>query len=169
MKCRLGECSRKARQREPAPRTRLASAIKQPPRVFGALRERHLTQGCPTEGWIFPSASRENHFNGDSSKDEHAKALAVSGVQRFEPYVLRHTALTGIAAACNDPFVVMRIAGHSSITMTQRYCHPQADAVERAFAKLGAGGGVRTRTGLLKSSNKVCCSLDAQAVPACIR
>jgi hypothetical protein len=29
-----------------------------------------------------------------------------------------------------------RIAGHSSITITQRYCHPQADAIERAFAKL---------------------------------
>jgi hypothetical protein len=29
-----------------------------------------------------------------------------------------------------------RIAGHSSITITQRYCHPQADAIERAFLKL---------------------------------
>jgi hypothetical protein len=30
-----------------------------------------------------------------------------------------------------------RIAGHSSITITQRYCHPQTDAVETAFSKFG--------------------------------
>jgi hypothetical protein len=35
-----------------------------------------------------------------------------------------------------DAFTLARIAGHSSITITQRYCHPQADAIERAFAKL---------------------------------
>ena len=31
-----------------------------------------------------------------------------------------------------------RIAGHSSITITQRYVAPQADAIERAFAQLGS-------------------------------
>jgi hypothetical protein len=34
-----------------------------------------------------------------------------------------------------DAFTLARIAGHSSITITQRYCHPQADAVEAAFSK----------------------------------
>jgi integrase len=52
----------------------------------------------------------------------------------FEPYVLRHTALTQLAQAGCDAFTLARIAGHSSITITQRYIHPQADAIERAFA-----------------------------------
>jgi hypothetical protein len=30
--------------------------------------------------------------------------------------------------------VLARIAGHSSITVTQRYIHPQADAINRVFA-----------------------------------
>jgi heat shock protein HslJ len=30
-----------------------------------------------------------------------------------------------------------KIAGHSSILITQRYCHPQSDAIERAFASAG--------------------------------
>jgi len=42
-----------------------------------------------------------------------------------------------LAVGC-DAFTLARIAGHSSITITQRYCHPQADAIERAFAKLPA-------------------------------
>ena len=47
---------------------------------------------------------------------------------------MRHTALTRMAPFC-DPFTLARIAGHSSITITQRYCHPQADAVEAAFSR----------------------------------
>jgi hypothetical protein len=50
-------------------------------------------------------------------------------VAAFEPYVMRHTALTRMAPSC-DAFTLARIAGHCSITITQRYCHPQADEVE---------------------------------------
>ncbi len=39
----------------------------------------------------------------------------------------------------NGVYTLARIAGHSSITITQRYCHPQADAIERAFGKLAGG------------------------------
>jgi hypothetical protein len=34
-------------------------------------------------------------------------------------------------------FVLARIAGHSSITITQRYVHPQADAIGRVFSQVG--------------------------------
>jgi Phage integrase family len=52
---------------------------------------------------------------------------------------MRHTALTRLAESGCDAFTLARVAGHSSITITQRYCHPQADAIERAFVKLTAG------------------------------
>jgi integrase len=65
----------------------------------------------------------------------HAKAVC-GGVRAFEPYCLRHTALTRLAEAGCDAFTLARIAGHSSITITQRYCHPQAEAIEAAFGKL---------------------------------
>jgi hypothetical protein len=35
-----------------------------------------------------------------------------------------------------EAFTPARRAGHSTITITQRYCHPQADAIEQAFTKL---------------------------------
>lgn len=69
---------------------------------------------------------------------DHADVIR-AGVVPFEPYCLRHTALTRLAESGCDAFTLARIAGHSSITITQRYCHPQADAVERAFAKLAGG------------------------------
>ena len=59
-----------------------------------------------------------------------------AGVKAFPPYTIRHTALTRLAAAGCDSFTLAKIAGHSSITITARYCHPQAEAIERAFAKL---------------------------------
>jgi hypothetical protein len=46
-----------------------------------------------------------------------------------------------------DAFTLARIAGHSSITITQRYCHPQADAVEAAFSKFGNRSEVVTEGG----------------------
>ena len=66
----------------------------------------------------------------------HADVVEV-GVKPFQPYSLRHSALTRRAEAGCDAFTLARIAEHSSITITQRYCHPQADAIERAFSKLG--------------------------------
>jgi site-specific recombinase XerD len=59
-----------------------------------------------------------------------------TALKPFAPYCLRHTALTRLAESGCDAFTLARIAGHSSITITQRYCHPQADAIERAFTKL---------------------------------
>ena len=112
------------------------------PRVHGLLLERHRAAGTPSAGWIFPSNSWQGHFNSDCAKDQHRIALRESGVRAFEPYILRHTGLTRIAiAAGHNPFVVMKIAGHSTLTMTQRYCHAQADDMQRAFAALEARSG----------------------------
>ncbi len=114
------------------------------PAVFAALETRHSDSGYPHGGWVFPSGSREGHFNKETAKGQHKRAIeAVNAIAKangttqlkwFEPYVLRHTALTRLAQAGADVFTLARIAGHSSITITQRYVHPQADAIERAFA-----------------------------------
>ena len=65
----------------------------------------------------------------------HCSAIQ-AGWKGFEPYCLRHSALTMLAESGCDAFTLARIAGHSSITITQRYCHPQADAIERAFKQV---------------------------------
>jgi integrase len=112
------------------------------PTVYEVLRSRHERSGRPAEGWIFPSSSKYGHFNGDVAKDQHKKALTDSRVKAFVPYTLRHTALTNLGErAASDVFVLARIAGHSSITVTQRYIHPQAEAINRVFATRAEDSG----------------------------
>src|SRR2546429_4830768 len=88
-------------------------------------------------------------MNKDTAKDQHKRALDCANakakgkkeLKHFQPYVLRHTALTRLGEAGCDVFTLARIAGHSSITTTQRYVHPQSAAVELAFQKLVTQGG----------------------------
>ncbi len=117
------------------------------PAVYEALKARHTAQGSLSEGWVFPSGSKSGHFEQGSAKNQHDRTFVTlekarkknpdpSEIKPFEPYCLRHTALTRLAEAGCDAFTLARIAGHSSILITQRYCHPPADAIERAFAKV---------------------------------
>jgi integrase len=111
------------------------------PAVYTALKAKWEATGKPEEGWLFPSSAHEGHLNKDTAKDQHKRAIErvnAKGkpneqIKYFQPYILRHTALTQLAEAGCDVFTLARIAGHSSITITQRYVHPQADAIERAF------------------------------------
>ena len=44
--------------------------------------------------------------------------------------------LTRLGEMGVDAFTIMRIAGHSSITVSQRYVHPTPETQERAFDRL---------------------------------
>jgi len=126
------------------------------PDVYRMLKARHEAQDKPAAGWVFPSTAKGGHLEQGTGKTQHSAAIAKVNAETikanaklseagekllpllpvFEPYVKRHTALTRMAPFC-DAFTLARIAGHSSITITHRYCHPQADAVEAAFSKFG--------------------------------
>jgi hypothetical protein len=85
-------------------------------------------------GWLSLGARRSTgHFHLPGHRSIRA------GCKQFEIYCLRHSALTMLAESGCDAFTLARIAGHSAITITQRYCHPQADAIERAFGNLPGG------------------------------
>ena len=93
-----------------------------------------------------------------SAKNQHLKALTAlteahkekpeekPEVKPFPPYTLRHTALTWIAPYA-DAYTLAKIAGHTSITMTARYIHPQQNAIESAFVKMADGNKVVTKAG----------------------
>lgn len=54
----------------------------------------------------------------------------------FVIHSLRHTMLTRLGESGTDAFTIMRIAGHSSVTVSQRYVHPTPEAMEKAFERL---------------------------------
>lgn len=121
------------------------------PNVYAVLLERFEDAGQPVDGYLFPSKSADGHLTGNVAKDQHARALEDCDVTPFVPYILRHTALTNLAKKGADAHTLARIAGHSSIVITMRYVHPQADAIERAFAM--AHGKIKPRR--LRGQTKV--------------
>jgi integrase len=112
--------------------------------VRSAIENRWLLAGKPAEGWLFRSSDagtghlvtvKGYHARALKAVNDEAKKKELAPLKAFEPYILRHTALTRLGESGCDAFTLARIAGHSSITITQRYVHPQADAIERAFGR----------------------------------
>jgi hypothetical protein len=66
--------------------------------------------------------------------------------------------LTRLGEAGVDAFTIMRIAGHSAITVSQRYVHPSPEALERAFEKLenlNANSGQRFETTTIPTTAEI--------------
>ncbi len=67
--------------------------------------------------------------------DDVVKELGFEHLRRHD---LRHTGLTWMADAGVPVHVLRKIAGHGSLTTTQRYLHPDRRALEAAGASLSA-------------------------------
>jgi integrase len=102
-------------------------------RVVLMLRRRLAESISP---WVF--ANREGKpYLVTSINHLHQKVRASLNLREdFVIHSLRHTMLTRLGESGVDAFTIMRIAGHSSITVSQRYVHPSQEAVERAFHRL---------------------------------
>jgi integrase len=59
----------------------------------------------------------------------------------FVLHSLRHTMLTRLGESGVDAFTMMRIAGHSSVVVSQRCVHSSPEAVERAFERIQLSSG----------------------------
>ena len=105
-------------------------------RVRAMLAARRRESQSP---WVFPGASADKPrlvTSLDHQNAEVRKLLKLSG--EFVLHSLRHTMLTRLGEAGADAFTIMRIAGHSSVTVSQRYVHPTPETLERAFERLEA-------------------------------
>jgi integrase/recombinase XerC len=100
--------------------------------------EGHARGAEAVNEWVFPG-EREGRAIGTSLSHQHKRVrdkLKLPG--DFVIHSLRHTMLTRLGEAGVDAFTIMKIAGHSSVTVSQRYVHPTSEAMERAFEKLEA-------------------------------
>jgi len=128
-------------------------------RAATMLRERRMAQeieadkgkaeGKATYAIVFVFANRDgepyvgtsiNHLPRDvcpPKVDGRRKPIFTGD---FVLHSLRHTMLTRLGESGVIAFTIMRIAGHSSIVVSQRYIHPTPEAVERAFERLQLSG-----------------------------
>jgi integrase len=53
----------------------------------------------------------------------------------FVIHSLRHTFLTRFGETGADAFTIKKVAGHSSVTISERYIHPTPEGQERAFER----------------------------------
>lgn len=105
------------------------------PRVRAVL-ETSWKHGGEPEGWVWPAETKDGHINHDSVKLQHRKALKLAKIRPFEVYSIRHTFLTRLGESGCDAWTLVRIAGHPSISISQRYVHRSEDAVLNALSRL---------------------------------
>lgn len=104
-------------------------------RAAEMLRARKATDaGSP---WVFPGDCSEAPILGTSIDHQHDKVRDTLKLPKdFVVHSLRHTMLTRLGEDGADAFTIMKIAGHSSVTVSQRYVHPTPEGMERAFDRL---------------------------------
>jgi integrase len=97
----------------------------------------------PDSIWVFPGANdKPRTVNTLDQQHRRIAQRKVNGERvalfsdEFVIHSLRHTMLTRLGESGADAFTIMRIAGHSSVTVSQKYVHPTPETVERAFDRL---------------------------------
>jgi integrase len=94
--------------------------------------------GTKDGGFVFHR--HDNSPLPDSQLDQqHARVRKLLKLPiDFVLHSLRHTFGTRLGEAGADAFTVMKLMGHSTVTVSQRYVHPSPEAVELAFERLTA-------------------------------
>lgn len=112
--------------------------------------------------FVFPGRNG-NPILVTSLGHQHSKVRELLKMpEDFVVHSLRHTMWTRIGLLGVDAFTITKVAGHSSITISQRYVHPSPESVERAFEKLEAanrptprkGVGIGTKNGQRQNRRK---------------
>ena len=95
-------------------------------RIYSTLRQWWIKRGQPKTGLIFPQEKDKWHPHAAGNDPltqhwvdyQHGKYRKANPTCDFTPYAGRHTALTELGKH-TDPFTLMKIAGHSTIKMTE--------------------------------------------------
>jgi hypothetical protein len=113
--------------------------------------------------WVFPGDSPEASILGTSLDHQHEDVRKALGLPKdFVIHSLRHTMPTRLGEAGADAFTIMKIAGHSSVTVSQRYVHPTPEGLERAFERLDALNAAKFEEAVLETKSE---AINASGVP----
>jgi integrase len=92
------------------------------------------------EGWIFPSLRAESgHIESMNVAFARCVKAARMNPVVVVPHIMRHTAITRLAAIGADIKTIQEFSGHESLTMVLRYAHAQDRAIDSALDRLEQG------------------------------
>ncbi|WP_431896747.1 tyrosine-type recombinase/integrase [Micromonospora haikouensis] len=82
---------------------------------------------------LFHRAARWTDQHRRTARRQHwDEAVTKLGYERFRRHDLRHTGLTWMADAGVPVHMLRKIAGHGSLTTTQRHLHPDQQSITDA-------------------------------------
>ncbi len=85
--------------------------------LFGQQLDSHKSE------WVFPGRFPEEHFTGTGAIHGLKAAMKRAGVDNLTWHDLRHTFCSRLAMAGCSLATIQQLAGHKTITVTQRYAH----------------------------------------------
>jgi integrase len=100
------------------------------PRAAEVLAKR----GAGKPGALFPGLTdgRVAHYWGRA-----AEVMELDEDPEFVPHIMRHEFCSRLADAGANSAVIMKLAGHSTLAMSNRYTHVSDDALKAAIGRLG--------------------------------
>ncbi len=104
-------------------------------RVKGLLEMLHEEAKKPHIGYVLSDDGKEP-VSYNAIKCQHERVVKRLKLAKFRLYDLRHSFLTRLGEAGADSFTIQKMAGHSSIIVSQRYVHPTEERVEEAVFRL---------------------------------
>jgi integrase len=101
-----------------------------------AMLKRRASEPRLTD-WVFTDETGKAALSRFTVRDQHDGVRDVLKItDEFVIYSLRHTFGTRLGESGADAFTIMRVMGHSTVTVSQRYVHPTPETLERAFERL---------------------------------
>lgn len=89
--------------------------------------------------WVFENEDGSGPLSKSTVCHQHIERRRLLKMPRgFVIHSLRHTMLTRFGASGADVFLIKKIAGHSSVTVSEKYIHPVPRSVEAAFERFEA-------------------------------
>lgn len=101
------------------------------PRARAILEQQLTSHG---EAWVFPGRTSGRPYAGTSASHFLGRALVRAGIRGFTWHCLRHTFCSRLVMRGVSLRAVQALAGHKTITVTERYAHLAPDHLRQAVA-----------------------------------
>jgi integrase len=108
------------------------------PRAHNILKE---LKESSKSAFVFPAADGGRLSRHWASEQFRTLRDAMELPDDCVTHSTRHTFCTRLGESGEDAFTIMKLAGHSSIVISQRYVHPTGERIESAITKMGQVNG----------------------------